>query len=339
MSENKEQTGLTLTQHIRLEQRAFASATGEFSGLLHEILVAGKIISREINTAGLEAELVLGVAGTTNVHGEEVQKLDEYSNNTIIQLLQRCGHLAIMGSEENEEPIHIPEQYGTGKYVLLMDPLDGSSNIDVNVSIGTIFSIYKKVSPGEKGSVEDLLQPGNQQVAAGYIIYGSSTVFVYTAGNGVHGFTLDPSVGEFLLSHPDMKIPNKGTIYSVNEGNFNLWSEGQKKYVEYLRESDKATGRPYKARYIGSFVSDFHRTLLKGGIFMYPADEKAPNGKLRLGYECAPMAFIAEQAGGKASTGKESAMDIKADKLHQRIPLYIGSTEDVEMAEKFLAED
>lgn len=332
-----EQTGLTLIQHIRLEQKAHASATGEFSGLLNEILVAGKIISREVNTAGLEADRVLGVAGSTNVHGESVQKLDVYSNNTFVSLLQRCGFLSIMGSEENEDPIPIPENFGTGKYVLLMDPLDGSSNIDVNVSIGTIFSIYKKISAGKSGSVEDLLQPGSRQVAAGYIIYGSSTVFVYTAGNGVHGFTLDPSVGEFLLSHPNIKIPSKGSIYSVNEGNYNLWSEEQKKYVDYLREEDKASKRPYKARYIGSLVADIHRTLLKGGIFMYPADKKSPNGKLRLGYECAPMAFITEQAGGKASTGKERIMDITPSKLHQRIPLYIGSTEDVEMAEKFLA--
>ncbi|MBI5187250.1 MAG: class 1 fructose-bisphosphatase [Nitrospinae bacterium] len=334
-----EQTGLTLTQHIRLEQKAHASATGEFSGLLNEILVAGKVISREVNTAGLKAEMVLGVTDNVNVHGEKVQKLDEYSNNTIIHLLQRCGYLAIMGSEENDEPITIPEKYGKGKYVLLLDPLDGSSNIDVNVSIGTIFSIYKKISSGESGATEDLLQPGNRQVAAGYILYGSSTVFIYTAGNGVHGFTFDPSVGEFLLSHPNIKIPQKGGIYSVNEGNYNLWSNGQKKYVEYLREIDKATGRPYKARYVGSMVADLHRTLLKGGIFMYPADKSSPEGKLRLGYECAPMAFIVEQAGGKASTGKQRAMDVIPAKLHQRIPLYIGSKEDVEMAEKFLAED
>ncbi len=331
-----QQTGLTLTQHIRLEQKAHVSATGEFSGLLNEILVAAKIISREVNTAGLEAELVLGVAGTTNVHGEEVQKLDEYSNNILIQMLQRCGYLAIMGSEENENPILVPERYDKGKYVLLMDPLDGSSNIDVNVSIGSIFSIYKKISGGKEGTVEDLLQPGKKQVAAGYVIYGSSTVFVYTAGNGVHGFTLDPSLGEFLLSHPNIKIPPRGTIYSVNEGNYNLWSDGQRKYVDYLKGTDKSTGRPYKSRYIGSLVADFHRTLLKGGIFMYPADNTSPDGKLRLGYECAPMAFIAEEAGGKASNGKKRIMEIEPSRLHQRVPLYIGSKEDVEQAEKFL---
>jgi len=332
-------TGLTLTQHIRLEQKAHAAATGEFSGLLNEILTAAKIISKEVNTAGLEAERVLGVAGSINVHGEEVQKLDLYANNTILQLLKRCGYLAIMGSEENEEPITVPQEYDTGKYVLLMDPLDGSSNIDVNVSIGTIFSIYKKTSAGKGGTIEDLLQPGNQQVAAGYIIYGSSTAFVYTAGNGVHAFTLDLSVGEFLLSSHDMKIPAKGTIYSTNEGNYNLWSNGQRRYVDYLKETDEATGRPYKARYIGSLVADFHRTLLRGGIFMYPAGKKSPEGKLRLGYECAPMAFIAEQAGGRASTGKGRILDVRPSRLHQRIPLYIGSKEDVAMAEKFLAGD
>ena len=245
-----------------------------------------------------------------------------------------------MGSEENDSPIVIPEKYKTGKYVLLMDPLDGSSNIDVGVSIGTIFSIYERVSHGSHGTIEDLLQPGNKQVAAGYILYGSSTIFVYaTRGGGVHGFTLDPHTGEFLLSHPNIVIPTKGTIYSINEGNSNSWSRGQKKYINYLKAHDPNTGRPYKSRYVGSFVSDFHRTLLKGGIFMYPSDHTFPNGKLRLGYECNPMAFIVEKAGGKASTGSGRIMDIVPTELHQRAPLYIGSPEDVCMAEKYLVED
>ena len=334
------QTGLTLIQHIRLEQTTHKTATGKFSGLLNEILVAAKIISNEVNTAGLNPDRFFGMTGSVNVHGENRQKLDEYSNDTFIRLLGRSGYLAVMGSEENDFPILIPKEYKTGKYVLLMDPLDGSSNIDVGVSIGTIFSIYERISHGNSGTLEDLLQPGNKQVAAGYILYGSSTIFVYTTrSSGVYGFTLDPHTGEFLLSHPDITIPKKGTIYSVNEGNSNQWSSGQKKYIEYLKESDKSTGRPYKGRYVGSFVSDFHRTLLKGGIFMYPPDQNSPNGKLRLGYECAPMAFIVEKAGGKASTGSSPIMDIIPSTLHQRTPLYIGSTKDVEMAEKFLAEE
>lgn len=334
------QIGLTLIQHIRLEQMIHRTATGKFSGLLNEILVAAKIISQEVNTAGLKAELLIGMAGSVNVHGENRQKLDVYSNNTFIHILERSGFLAIMGSEENDSPIFIPKEYKTGKYVLLMDPLDGSSNIDVGVSIGTIFSIYKRVSHDGPGTIEDLLQSGHQQIAAGYILYGSSTIFVYaTQSGGVHGFTLDPNTGEFLLSHPNIIIPKKGTIYSVNEGNYNLWSGGQKKYVDYLRAIDSRTERPYKARYVGSFVSDFHRTLLKGGIFMYPRDERSPDGKLRLGYECNPMAFIAEKAGGKASTGNGRIMDIVPTELHQRTPLYIGSPTDVETAEKFLMED
>ncbi|MBI2046082.1 MAG: class 1 fructose-bisphosphatase [Parcubacteria group bacterium] len=340
MSNSDRQIGLTLTQHIRFEQTNHRMATGKLSGLLNEILVAAKIISQEVNTAGLKAELLLGMTGTVNVHGEDRQKLDEYSNNTFIHILERSGYLAVMGSEENDSPIPIPETYKSGKYVLLMDPLDGSSNIDVGVSIGTIFSIYERVSQSGAGTLKDLLQPGHRQIAAGYILYGSSTIFVYTTrGGDVHGFTLDPHTGEFLLSHPNIVIPKKGTIYSINEGNSNSWSRGQRKYINYLKASDQNTGRPYKSRYVGSFVSDFHRTLLKGGIFMYPSDQKSPNGKLRLGYECNPMAFIVEKAGGKANNGSRRILDIIPTTLHERTPLYIGSPEDVEMAEKYLAED
>ncbi|MBI5005453.1 MAG: class 1 fructose-bisphosphatase [Candidatus Lloydbacteria bacterium] len=337
---NDSQIGLTLIQHIRLEQMAHRTATGKLSGLLNEIMIAAKIISYEVNTAGVNHKKLLGKDGTVNTHGEDRQKLDVYSNNTFIHILERSGYLAIMGSEENDSPIYIPEKYKPGKYVLLMDPLDGSSNIDVGVSIGTIFSIYERVSHSGSGTLEDLLQPGNKQVAAGYILYGSSTIFVYTTrGGGVHDFTLDTNTGEFLLSHSNIVIPKKGTIYSINEGNSNSWSRGQRKYINYLKASDSNTGRPYSSRYVGSFVSDFHRTLLKGGIFMYPSDHKSPNGKLRLGYECNPMAFIVEKAGGKASTGSGRILDIVPTELHQRTPLYIGSPEDVEMAEKYLAEE
>jgi fructose-1,6-bisphosphatase I len=230
----------------------------------------------------------------------------------------------------------VPEEFKPGKYIVVMDPLDGSSNIDVNVSIGTIFAIFKKLSPGKDVAIDDLLQKGKNLVGAGYIIYGSSTVFVYSTGNGVHGFTLDPGLGEFLLSYPNMAIPSKGSIYSINEGNYNFWSEDQKKYINYLKENDTATNRPYKARYIGSLVADFHRTMLKGGIFIYPADNKSSKGKLRLLYEAIPLAFIVENAGGKASNGSQRILDIQPENFHQRIPLFIGSKENVELAEKFL---
>jgi fructose-1,6-bisphosphatase I len=244
-----------------------------------------------------------------------------------------------MASEEEEDIIHIPPKYNIGKYVLLFDPLDGSSNIDANVSIGTIFSIYRRVSPaGEPGTLEDCLQQGFKQVAAGYVVYGSSTILVYTAGNGVHGFILDPAFGEFILSHKNIQTPKKSKIYSINEGNYLYWHPGLKKYIKYLQEEDEQTGRPYTGRYIGSMIADFHRNLLYGGIFMYPADSRNPNGKLRLMYECNPVAFIIEQAGGKAIDGKQRILDIKPENLHQRVPIFVGSEEDVNMVEKFLKE-
>jgi len=331
-----EERGMTITQHIMEMERKYPAATGEFSGLLNDMIVAAKVISREVNKAGLVE--ILGLTGKINVQGEEVQKLDEFANETIIRQMNRSGHVCVIASEEIADPIPVKEGY-EGKYTLAIDPLDGSSNIDVNVSIGTIFSVHHKKSPGVSGCEEDLLQPGRTQVCAGYIVYGSSTMLVYTTGHGVHGFTMDPSLGEFLLSHPQIKIPPKGKIYSVNEGNYKYWHENTRRYVDYLKETDPETKRPYTLRYIGSLVADFHRTLLKGGIFMYPADYKdprKPKGKLRLLYEAAPMAFIVEQAGGRASDGEQNILDIQPTDLHQRVPLYIGSREDVELAEKFI---
>lgn len=328
----------TLARHIYEEERKYPEATGELSDLLHDLSLAAKVISLEVNKAGLVD--ILGFTGSSNVHGEEVKKLDVYAHDMLIKAMDHGGHLCVMASEEDEDIIHIPPEFYIGKYVLLFDPLDGSSNIDANVSIGTIFSIYRRISPGNgPGTLEDCLQPGFKQVAAGYIIYGSSTIFVYTAGNGVHGFTLDPSFGEFILSHPNIRTPKKGKIYSINEGNYLYWHPGLKKYIKWLQEEDKSTGRPYSSRYIGSMVADIHRNLLYGGIFMYPADIRNPNGKLRLMYECNPMAFIVEQAGGRASDGKRRILEIQPEKLHQRVPIFIGSEEDVLMVEKFLREN
>ncbi len=328
---------ITIERHILEQQRFFPEATGEFTNLLYDIALAAKIIAREVTKAGL-AE-ILGLAGKENIHGEQVRKLDVFANETMIRMNDHTGRLCVMASEENPDIIPIPDKYPCGKYVLIFDPLDGSSNIDVNVSVGTTFSIHRKVSAGPRGALEDCLQPGYKQIAAGYIIYGSSTMMVYTSGRGVHGFTLDPSVGEFLLSHPDIRIPPRGKYYSVNEGNYHYWSEGVRRYVDYLKTPDQATGRPYAGRYIGTLVADFHRNLLAGGIFMYPADSKdpkKPHGKLRLLYEAAPLAFIVEQAGGRASDGRRDIMQIQPESLHQRVPLFIGSREDVDKAEEFI---
>ncbi|MFQ5964424.1 MAG: class 1 fructose-bisphosphatase [Candidatus Scalinduaceae bacterium] len=331
--------GISVQRHIVEQERQYPQATGSLTGLLMDLIYAAKVISREVNKAGLVD--ILGLTGDENIHGEEVKKLDEYANDKLYNAMDHGGHLCIMASEENDEVIPIPDKFPKGKYVLLFDPLDGSSNIDANVSIGTIFSIHQKKTGGEEGSLEDCLQKGSEQIAAGYIIYGSSTVLVYTTGQGVNGFTLDPSVGEFLLSHEDIKIPPKGKIYSANEGNSNFWDESTKKYISYLKEKDPASGRPYSLRYIGSLVADFHRNLLYGGIFLYPADykdPKKPKGKLRLLYEASPLAFIVEQAGGLATTGSEDIMDIQPTELHQKIPLIIGSTEDVLTYQKFVTD-
>lgn len=328
--------GTTLTRFLIEEQRKYPGATGDFTELFSELTTAAKIISREVNMAGLAD--ILGITGRQNVHGEEVQKLDEFANQTIIHTVNHTGHLAGIASEEMTNIYHIPDKHPRGKYILTFDPLDGSSNIDVNVSVGTIFSIHRRLSPGDRATLEDFLQPGQAQLCSGYIIYGSSTMLVYTTGQGVHGFTLDPSIGEFLLSHEDIRIPKRGKIFSVNEGNYYYWEEPIRRYVEHLKG---ANGRdPYTLRYTGSLVADFHRNLLKGGIFLYPADskdpKKPPTGKLRLTYEAAPLAFIVEQAGGRASTGREEIMGIRPIQLHQRVPLFIGSTEDVTEVEEFI---
>jgi len=325
---------ITIERFIIEEERAHPGASGDFSGLLRDLTLAFKIIWREVSKAGLVN--ILGMTGTENIHGDKVKKLDVFADEKIYQAMDHGGYLCVMASEENEDVLHIPEKYPRGKYVLLYDPLDGSSNIDVNVNIGTIFSIYRRVTPKGQGTLEDCLQPGYKQVGAGYALYGSSTMLVYTTGDGVHGFTFDPSIGEFLLSHENIRIPKRGKIYSVNEGNYRYWFDGMKKYVKYLQEEDKATGRPYSGRYIGSMVADIHRTLMYGGIFMYPGDTKHPDGKLRLMYECNPMSFIIEQAGGRAINGEKRILDIQPQSLHQRVPIFAGSDEDVTTVEEFL---
>lgn len=330
---------MTIQRHILEGEKSHPGATGELSALLSDLVLAAKVISLEVNKAGLVD--ILGFTGENNVHGEAVKKLDIFAHDTLFRAMDHGGHLCVMASEENETLVHIPAHHKRGKYVLLFDPLDGSSNIDANVSIGTLFSIYKRLTPddGSPGTLEDCLQPGHRLEVAGYILYGTSTMFVYTAGHGVHGFTLDPAVGEFLLSHEDIRIPKRGKIYSINEGNSRYWSKGLKNYIEYLKEDDRSSGRPYSARYIGSMVADIHRNMLYGGIFMYPADKKNPQGKLRLMYECNPMAFIVEAAGGRASDGRRRILDIQPQGLHERVPIFIGSEEDVYMAEKFLQEE
>ncbi len=321
---------VTLNEFILDKQAEFPYATGELSRLLHDIGIAAKIIHREVNKAGLVN--ILGAAGNQNVQGEEQQKLDVFADNQFINAFRAGGEVCAIASEENDD-ILVFENRKDAKYIVCFDPLDGSSNIDVNVSIGTIFSIYKRLSPDCPVSEEDFLQKGTEQVAAGYVIYGSSTMLVYTTGHGVNGFTLDPSIGEFCLSHPQIKIPGNGKIYSINEGSYNLFPKAVQNYLNWVKQEDKSTNRPYSARYIGSMVADLHRNLIKGGIFIYPATTKAPSGKLRLLYECNPMAFIIEQAGGKASTGEKRILEIKPEKLHQRVPIVIGSKNMVEQVE------
>lgn len=327
---------ITLTRHIMEEQLKYPEATGEFTHLMNDICYAAKLISYHTNKAGLLG--ILGETDTVNVQGEQVRKLDVFSHETMVRALDHGGNLCAMVSEEEENIIPIPSEYNCGKYVCLFDPLDGSSNIDANVSVGTIFSVMRRVTPddGRPGTLEDCLQPGYKQICGGYVIYGSSTMLVYTTGNGVHGFTLDPSYGEFVLSHPDIKIPERARIYSVNESNFDLWDENVKAYIRYVKATDKKTNRPLNSRYIGSLVSDFHRNLLYGGIFMYPASSKAPKGKLRLMYEANPVSFIAEQAGGRSTDGINDIMKIQPESLHQRVPLFVGSRYDVDLLAEFM---
>jgi fructose-1,6-bisphosphatase I len=325
-----EHYGWTLERFLSERQRQFSGATGDFTLLFQQLALAGKIISSRVNQAGLAG--LLGHTGKTNVQGETVQKMDEFANGTLIRCLEAGGQVCLMASEEVEDPIPIPTRFPRGRYVLMFDPLDGSTNIDVNISIGTIFSVHRRLSEGNDPGLRDCLQLGTKQVAAGYIIYGSSCMFVFTSGNGVHGFTLDPSVGEFFLSHPDIRMPERGKTYSVNEGNEAVWDPRVRDWVKWLKTPDKASGRPYSGRYIGTLVADMHRTLMKGGVFAYPADSKNKNGKLRLLYEASPMAMIAAQAGGLASTGEQPILDVVPTELHQRVPLYIGSKLDVQDA-------
>lgn len=322
----------TLSDFIMMRQQDFPYATGELTNLLNDISVASKIVNRDVNRAGLVD--ILGAEGNENIQGEQQQKLDVLADEAFIRAFKTGGEVCGIASEEHEDFIAFEtEQAKNGKYVVLFDPLDGSSNIDVNVSIGTIFSIYRRKSPtGTKATREDMLQKGSDQVAAGYVIFGSSTMLVYTTGKGVNGFTLDPSIGEFCLSHPDIKTPETGRLYALNEGNLNRCDPGLKDYAEYCRQDDPATGRPYSGRYIGSLVADFHRNLLKGGIYIYPTTKNHPTGRLRLLYECNPLAFIVEQAGGIATDGQNRILDIEPKELHQRCGYYIGSKKMVEKA-------
>jgi fructose-1,6-bisphosphatase I len=326
---------VTVEQHILERQRTW-QGRGDFSAILNQVILAAKIVSREVNKAGLLD--ILGDTGHTNVQGEEVQKLDVFANRTFIHALSYIGKLGVMASEENKEIIQIPDKYPAGEYLIVFDPLDGSSNIDVNVTIGTIFSIYRRKTRGGKGVLEDCLQPGTSQVGAGYIVYGSSTMLVYSTGQDVNGFTLDPTVGEFFLSHPDIRIPEVGKTYSVNESNYPYWKPGTRAYIDYIKEIDPDSGRPKTSRYIGSLVADFHRNLLTGGIFLYPEDikdPKKPTGKLRLMCEANPLAFIVEMAGGAATTGYRRILEIEPQELHQRVPLILGSKQDIETYIRF----
>jgi fructose-1,6-bisphosphatase I len=327
---------ITIERHITEQQRRYPEATGVFSDLLYDIALVAKIIARETSRAGLVD--ILGLAGKTNVQGEQQMKLDVFAHEAMVRMNRHTSRLAAMASEEVEDIIPVSAEYGIGKYVLLFDPLDGSSNIDVDASVGTIFAIYRRLGTGGAGTMEDCLQEGRRLVASGYVIYGSSTMMVYTTGQGVHGFTLDPTMGEFLLSHSDIHIPAKPKYYSVNQGYAQYWTTGMKRFTRWLQGMDQEVPRrPLSSRYIGSLVADFHRNLLQGGIFYYPADTRNPRGKLRLVYEAIPLAFVAEQAGGYASDGHRNILDVQPQSLHQRTPLFIGNRDLVEQAEEFIS--
>ncbi|HVZ42146.1 MAG TPA: class 1 fructose-bisphosphatase [Candidatus Kapabacteria bacterium] len=331
---------ITIERHIADQEHMHSEASGKFSRLLRDLMLAVRVIQREVRRAGLSD--IFGLAGgKENIHGEMVKKLDVLSNDTIIRAMRYGGHLCAMASEESFGLIPIPDDAEKGSYVLLFDPLDGSSNIEVNAPIGTIFSVLHRVTPdnGSEGTMRDLLQPGYRQVAAGYALYGSSTVLVYTSGDGVDVFTYDHTLGEFLLSARGLRIPKRGRYYSINEGNAVNWYPGTRRYMEHLKSYDKAAGRPYSLRYIGTAVADIHRTLLHGGIFLYPSDRKSPNGKLRLMYEVNPLAMLIEQAGGTATDGRGRVLDVVPTDVHQRAPIICGSSEDVAEAMEFLAGD
>lgn len=328
---------ITVTEHLLFHQKNAPKATGQFTGLLYDLILSGKTIARRINKAGLLE--ILGGTGDVNVQGEDVQKLDIIANRILIYRMERSGAICAMGSEENADLIRVGPEFPRGDYILIFDPLDGSSNIDINVDVGTIFSILRRPE-GATGEVrlEEVLQPGNRQVGAGYILYGPSTMLVLSTGQGVHGFTLDPGVGEFLLSHPDMKIPERGYIYSVNDGYSRYWDEATHKVIDWFHNTETPDGKPYSSRYVGALVADFHRTLLRGGIYMYPAEKRKPEGKLRLMCEANPLAFLVEQAGGMATNGRERILDIIPQKLHARTPLFIGSPHDVEAVKRIYSE-
>ena len=325
-----------MNEFIVQQQNAFPYATGDLSRLLSHIVIAARIVNREVSMAGLAD--ILGETGKENIQGEQVMKLDDFANDQFKTILGSSIEVCGIATEEEKDLVSFESDLSrAGKYIVCMDPLDGSSNIDVNVSIGTVFSIYRRISDiGTSSVLEDFLQPGTKQVAAGYVLYGSSTMLVYTTGLGVTGFTYDPSIGEFFLSHRDIRTPENGSTYSVNEGNYLEFPSGVKQYIKYCQEIDVASGRPYTSRYIGSLVSDFHRNMLKGGIYLYPQSNTHPEGKLRLTYECNPIAFLAEQSGGMATDGMgRRILEIQPDSIHQRVPFVVGSTHMVQLLEKF----
>ncbi|MBA5874780.1 MAG: class 1 fructose-bisphosphatase [Nitrospira sp. CR1.2] len=325
---------VTLSRFIIEQQTAYPEATGEFSVLLTQIGLVGKLIAHDLRRAGLID--VLGTTGDTNVQGEVVKRLDMIANDTFLRVFEHSGLVCVLASEEMEKPIQLPQHWPKGKYMLLFDPLDGSSNTDVNMPLGAIFSILKHDGRERLPAEAELFRKGTEQVAAGYLLFGSSTMLVFSVGQRVHGFTLDPSIGEYLLSHEDIRIPKRGRVYAANEGNYHRWLSGTRKYVDALKVKDKAAGRPYSARYSGCLVADVHRILLGGGIYLYPGEVDKPDGKLRLLYEANPMAMVVEHAGGKATTGTERILDLEPKALHQRVPLIIGSAEDVEQAEAYI---
>ncbi len=334
MVQHTDTSVVTIDRYIIEQERLYPQATGELSGILYDLALAAKMIANKVRRAGLAD--VLGATEDVNVQGETQQKLDVLANTIIIKALDHGGRLAAMASEEEADIIQIPDKFRTGKYVILFDPLDGSSNIDVNVPVGTIFSVLRKVSHGSRGEMVDMLQPGRRQVAAGYVIYGSSTMLVYTTGQGAHGFTLDPALGEFLLSHPNIRIPPRARYLSVNDSYESAWDEATRQLMRRYRGMDGAR-KPLSGRYVGSLVADFHRNLLGGGVFAYPANAQSRRGKLRLLYEANPLAFICEQAGGAASDGRTSVLDVQPTELHQRTPLFIGSADEVALAQSMLA--
>ena len=326
--------GTTLTRFIIETQAGFPAATGEFSALLAQIGLAGKMVANDLRRAGLIN--ILGMTGETNVQGEAVKKLDAIANENFVKVFQYSGLVCALASEEMDKPVKLPENWPLGKYMLLFDPLDGSSNTDVNMPLGAIFSVLRYEGKGGLPSDAELVRKGTEQVAAGYLMYGSSTMLVFTSGTGVNGFTLDPGIGEYLRTHEHIGIPAKGKTYAVNEGNYHRWTAGTQRYVDYLKQPDKASGRPYVGRYSGCLAADVHRILLGGGLYLYPGETDKPEGKLRLLYEANPLALVVEQAGGRASTGIERILDVGAKAIHQRVPLLIGSAEDVATAEAFI---